>query len=62
VAKEKAALASKTVQKKAVQAAGKVLGNGNNLAPPTVKAGGSCTSGQAGCQNGKFTGNFFGGG
>lgn len=62
VAKEKAALASKTVQKKAVQAAGKVLGNGNNLAPPTVKSGGSCSSGQAGCQGGKFTGNFFGGG
>jgi hypothetical protein len=62
VAKEKAALASKTVQKKAVQAAGKVLGNGNNLAPPTVKTGGSCTSGEAGCQGGKFTGNFFGGG
>ncbi len=62
VAKEKAALASKTVQKKAVQAAGKVLGNGNNLAPPTVKTGGSCTNGQAGCQGGKFTGNFFGGG
>ena len=62
VAKEKAALASKAVQKKAVQAAGKVLGNGNNLAPPTVKQGGSCTNGQAGCQGGKFTGNFFGGG
>jgi hypothetical protein len=62
VAKEKAALASKTVQKKAVQAAGKVLGSGNNLAPPTVKTGGSCSSGQAGCQNGKFTGNFFPGG
>jgi uncharacterized protein YggE len=62
VAKEKAALASKTVQKKAVQAAGKVLGSGNNLAPPTVKTGGSCSNSQAGCQGGKFTGNFFGGG
>jgi hypothetical protein len=62
VAKEKAALANKTVQKKAVQAAGKVLGNGNNLAPPTVKTGGSCSNSQAGCQGGKFTGNFFGGG
>lgn len=60
--KEKAALASKTVQKKAVQAAGKVLGSGNNLAPPTVTTGGKCSSGQAGCQGGKFTGNFFGGG
>jgi hypothetical protein len=62
VAKEKAALANKAVQKKAVQAAGKVLGSGNNLAPPTVKTGGSCSNNQAGCQGGKFTGNFFGGG
>ncbi len=61
-AKEKAALASKTVQKKAVQAAGKVLGNSNNLAPPTVTTGGKCSNSQAGCQNGSFTGNFFGGG
>jgi hypothetical protein len=51
---------SAAVQKKAVQAAGKVLGNANNLAPPTVTQGGSCTSGQAGCQNNKFSGNFFG--
>jgi hypothetical protein len=61
-AKEKAALANKTVQKKAVQAAGKVLGNGNNLAAPTVTTGSKCTDNQAGCQGGKFTGNFFGGG
>jgi hypothetical protein len=46
------------VQKKATQAAGKVLGNSANLAPPTVTQGQSCT--QAGCQNGHFTGNFFG--
>ncbi len=59
-AKEKAALASKTVQKKAVQAAGKVLGNSNNLAPPTVTTGSKCSNNQAGCQNGSFTGNFFG--
>jgi hypothetical protein len=61
-AKEKAALASKAVQKKAVQAAGKVLGNSNNLAPPTVTTGSKCTNGEAGCQNGSFTGNFFPGG
>ena len=48
------------VQKKATQAAGKVLGNSKHLAPPTVTTGGSCTSGQAGCSGGKFTGNFFG--
>lgn len=50
------------VQKKATQAAGKVLGNSNNLAPPTVTTGQSCSSNQAGCSGGKFNGNFFGGG
>jgi hypothetical protein len=30
------------------------------LAPPTVKPGDKCESGAAGCQGGKFTGNFFG--
>ena len=59
-AKLKAVTASKAVQQKAVQAAGKVLGNSNNLPPPTSTVGSSCSSGQAGCQNGKFTGNFFG--
>ena len=29
------------------------------LAPPTVKPGDKCESGAAGCQGGKFTGNFF---
>jgi hypothetical protein len=44
----------------AAAAATKVLGSGaSNLAAPTVKQGGSCTHG-AGCQSGKFTGNFFG--
>lgn len=46
------------VQKKAAQAAAKVLGNSNNLPPPNVSVGGSCKHG-AGCQGGKFTGNFF---
>lgn len=48
------------VQKKATQAAGKVLGNSNNLAPPTVTTGQKCSSGQAGCSGGNFNGNFFG--
>jgi hypothetical protein len=51
---------SKAVQQKATQAAGKVLGNSKNLAPPTVTTGGSCSNSQAGCQNNHFTGNFFG--
>jgi hypothetical protein len=50
---------SAAVQKKANQAAGKVLGNSSNLAAPTSTQGGSCTGGK-GCQGGKFTGNFFG--
>ena len=50
---------SAAVQKKATQAASKVLGNSKNLASPTVTTGGSCTGG-AGCQGHKFTGNFFG--
>jgi hypothetical protein len=49
---------SAAVQNKATQAAGKVLGNSKNLAPPTVTTGQKCTG--AGCQGGKFTGNFFG--
>lgn len=61
-AAENKAPPSKAVQQKANQAAGKVLGNASNLAPPTQKVGGSCKSGQAGCQGNKFTGNFFGGG
>jgi hypothetical protein len=51
---------SKAVQQKANAAAGKVLGNAKSLAPPTVTNGQTCTG--AGCQGGKFTGNFFGGG
>jgi len=50
---------TKAVQQKATQEAGKVLGNSKNLAAPTTQQGGSC-SGGAGCQSGKFTGNFFG--
>jgi hypothetical protein len=33
---------------------------GVKLAPPTVKPGGKCESGAAGCEGGEFTGNFFG--
>jgi hypothetical protein len=31
-----------------------------NLPPPTAQQGQSCTNGEAGCQNGQRTGNFFG--
>jgi len=30
------------------------------LPPPTVQPGGKCESGAAGCEGGKFTGDFFG--
>lgn len=30
------------------------------LPPPTVKPGGKCESGASGCENGEFTGDFFG--
>jgi hypothetical protein len=42
----------------AAAAATKVFGHKGNLAPPTIQPGQACSHG-AGCQNGKFTGNFF---
>jgi hypothetical protein len=44
------------------QGASNVVGSTQKLAPATVKVGGKCQTGQAGCQGGKFTGGFFGGG
>ena len=58
-AADQSAPPSAAVQQKATQAAGKVLGNWSHLAAPTTSQGGAC-SGGAGCQNHKFTGNFFG--
>ena len=50
------------VEKKVAAAAAKVFGQNGNLAKNvTQQVGGSCGGG-AGCQNGKFTGNFFPGG
>jgi len=48
---------------KASAAANKVFGNsgGNLVKDPTAQVGDAC-SGGAGCRDGKFTGNFFGGG
>jgi hypothetical protein len=51
---------SAAVQKKATQAAAKVLGNSKNLPPPTSSVGQKCTGNQSGCSGGKFSGNFFG--
>ncbi len=31
-----------------------------DLPPATVKPGDKCKSGEAGCEGGEFTGNFFG--
>jgi hypothetical protein len=49
------------VAKAATAAASKALGGSANLAPPTAAVGSSCANGAAGCQNGHFTGQFFGG-
>jgi zinc-ribbon domain len=51
----KAATHSTAVQKTAAK-------NGVKLPPPVVKVGSKCQKGAKGCQGGKFTGNFFGGG
>jgi hypothetical protein len=45
---------------KASSAATKVTGGSAKVAPSTVTQGSSCTSGQAGCSGGKFSGSFFG--
>jgi hypothetical protein len=48
------------VQKAATKAAARVFGSSGHLSKNvTQTVGGSCTSGTAGCQNGKFTGGFF---
>jgi hypothetical protein len=51
------------VKAKAASAANKVFGNGggNLVNNPTVQPGQACNGG-AGCNGGKFDGNFFGGG
>lgn len=53
---------TKKVQTQMKQALNNVVGTNSNVAPPTTQVGGKCSNGQAGCQGGKFTGNFFGGG
>jgi hypothetical protein len=51
---------SAKVAKAAQQAAAKVLGSGGNLDHNVTQQQGGACNGGAGCQNGKFTGNFFG--
>lgn len=48
--------------KKASSAASSVLGSGGGQSNATVTTGQSCAAGSAGCQNGHFSGNYFGGG
>lgn len=48
--------------KAATAAAGKVLGSDNSLSKNVQQQIGGACSGGAGCQGGKFTGNFFPGG
>jgi hypothetical protein len=53
------AAAAKTAQTDLQKTAAK---SGVKLPPPVVKVGQKCPKGAKGCQGGKFTGNFFGGG
>jgi hypothetical protein len=63
---------SSAAKKKAAAKKAKVTGagsidatakkNGVKLPPKVVKVGQKCEKGAKGCQGGKFTGNFFGGG
>jgi hypothetical protein len=48
------------VVKKVQAAAAKVLGSQKNLSQNVTQQVGQSCSGGAGCQNGKFTGNYFG--
>jgi hypothetical protein len=63
VKRPKARKVTKVVVQKTNNAASKALGTSaaNLVQNPTVTSGQTCTGG-AGCQNGHFTGNFFGGG
>jgi hypothetical protein len=64
--------ASRRAKKRAAKSSSKVSGassveatakkNGVKLPPKVVKIGQKCEKGAKGCQGGKFTGNFFGGG
>jgi hypothetical protein len=59
-AKKKKAAAKKVSGVSSVDATAKK--NGVKLPPKVVKIGQKCEKGAKGCQGGKFTGNFFGGG
>jgi hypothetical protein len=59
-AKKKKAAAKKVSGTSSVDATAKK--NGVKLPPKVVKIGQKCEKGAKGCQGGKFTGNFFGGG
>ena len=64
ISKPKHHLASKQAASAATQAASQTLktNSGVKIAPASQTQGGACAAGTAGCQNGHFTGNFFGGG
>ena len=63
---KKASKKSKSSSSKSVSGASSVDAtakkNGVKLPPKVVKIGQKCEKGAKGCQGGKFTGNFFGGG
>jgi hypothetical protein len=59
-ARKKAASKAKVSGASSIDATAKK--NGVKLPPKVVKIGQKCEKGAKGCQGGKFTGNFFGGG
>ena len=61
-ASEKSQQGEERRQRKATKAAEEVLKptDGVKLPPPTAKPGDKCEKGTAGCEDGEFTGNFFG--
>jgi hypothetical protein len=62
VSKKNAKAKTATGSSGTTKAAEQILKPAGNvkLPPPTVQPGGKCESGAAGCQHGKFTGEFFG--
>jgi hypothetical protein len=58
--RKKAAAKAKVTRASSLDAVAKK--NGVKLPPKVVKVGAKCQAGAKGCQGGKFTGNFFGGG
>jgi hypothetical protein len=60
--RKKSSSADEVTDSTAQNAAATAKKNGVKLPPKVVKVGEKCETGAKGCEGGKFTGNFFGGG